>query len=109
MKELEINLSLTWEKFSKELNGASIIINEKDYAYANLYDDGVLFIETCNFRLFVRKEDFSLGQKEEEESSYPFPMEYSVILRNSSFMLVITKLEIADKKEELEDFYKKFC
>ena len=108
MKELEINLSLTWEKFSKELNGASIIINEKDYAYANLYDDGVLFIETCNFRLFVRKEDFSLGQKEDEDCGYPFPMEYSVILRNKSFMLVITKIDIAEA-DELEDFSEKFC
>ena len=108
MKELEINLSLTWEKFTRELDGAACVINERDYAYFNLYDDGVLFIETCNFRLFVRKEDFSLGQKEEEDSGYPFPMEYSVILRNSSFMLVITKLEIAEKKD-LEDFYQKFC
>lgn len=108
MKELEINLSLNWEKFTNELDGAACIINERDYAYVKLYDDGVLFIETCNFRLFVRKEDFSLGQKEEEDSSYPFPMEYSVILRNSSFMLVITKLEIAEKKD-LEDFCQKFC
>ena len=66
MKELEINLSLNWEKFTNELDEAACIINERDYAYVNLYDDGVLFIETCNFRLFVRKEDFSLGQKEEE-------------------------------------------
>lgn len=56
----------------------------------------------------MRKEDFSLGQKEEEDSSYPFPMEYSVILRNSSFMLVITKIEIAEA-DELEDFSEKFC
>ena len=108
MRELEINLSLNWEKFTRELNGAACIINERDYAYFNLYDDSVLLIETCNFRLFVRKEDFSLGQKEEENSSYPFPMEYSIILRNSSFMLVITKLEIAEKKD-LEDFCQKFC
>ena len=74
MRDLEINLSLDWEKFTKELNGASIVINGRDYAYTNLYDDEVLLIETCNFRFFVRKEDFSLGQKAVEDCGYPFPM-----------------------------------
>ena len=108
MRELEINLSLNWEKFTRELNGAACIINGRDYAYTNLYDDGVLLIETCNFRFFVRKEDFSLGQKEDEECGYPFPMDYSVILRNDSFMMVITELKIAEK-DELADFSREFC
>ena len=108
MRDLEINLSLDWEKFTKELNGASVVINGRDYAYTNLYDDNVLVVETCNFGFFVRKEDFSLGQKEAEDCGYPFPMEYSIILRNKSFMVVINKLEVAERVD-LEGFYGKFC
>lgn len=109
MKELIIDSGLTWEKFSKELDGASLIINNQFYAYGSLEEDGVFMIEMCNFRVFVKKKDFTINQSFDEDEGYPFTPEWVIILRNKSFLIEIESISIATELDELAEFCEKFC
>lgn len=109
MKELIIDSGLTWEKFSKELDGAALIINNQFYAYGSLEEDGVFMIEMCNFRTFIRKEDFQLSQRFDEDEGYPFTPEWVIILRNKAFLIEIESISIAKGIAELAKFCENFC